>query len=432
MKSTIALLSLLGVALLQGEVRPNRDAAIQAARWIEASSIRLPTGTVWPADPRDPKSVQTNLYSGTPGVVLFFLELYRSTGERPYLASARSGADHLASVLPDEKGAGLYEGLAGLGFTLTETFKITRDGKYRQAALRAVQIIGERARKRGQGVEWSDTTDIISGSAGTGLFLLYAAKELNNPAARELAVLAGHRLIELGRPENDGLKWAMDPEFPRLMPNFAHGTAGVAYFLATLYRETKDPVFLKAASSGARYLQAIAETSGDTCLIFHDEPDNKSLYYLGWCHGPTGTARLFYRLFQATGDKNWLEWTRKSARGLLQSGIPEKETPGFWNNAGQCCGSAGVAEFFLDLYRATHEEPYLAFARRVNADLLARATRDAQGMRWIQAEHRARPELLVSQTGLMQGAAGIGLWLLHLDGLEHGGRERIILPDSPF
>ena len=48
------------------------------------------------------------------------------------------------------------------------------------------------------------------------------------------------RLIALGKQEAGGLKWAMSPRFPRLMPNFSHGTAGIAYFLATLYSETKD------------------------------------------------------------------------------------------------------------------------------------------------------------------------------------------------
>jgi hypothetical protein len=33
-------------------------------------------------------------------------------------------------------------------------------------------------------------------------------------------------------------------------------------------------------------------------------------------------------------------------------------------------------------------------------------TPGGKGLRWVQAEHRVRPELLVAQTGYMQGAAG--------------------------
>jgi lantibiotic modifying enzyme len=224
----------------------------------------------------------------------------------------------------------------------------------------------------------------------------------------------------------------MDPDFPRLMPNFSHGTAGIAYFLAELYKETKKREFLDAALSGARYLLSIANTEGDSCLVFHDEPDNKGLYYLGWCHGPVGTARLFFLLAGVTGDRSWLDWVRRSANGLLRSGIPEQETPGFWNNAGICCGLAGVGEFFLDLYREWGDVSYLDFSKRVASRLLAKATVDDGRMSWLQAEHRTRPDYLFAQTGYMQGAAGIGTFLLRLAAAGRVAPKRIVFPDTPF
>src|SRR6185503_5672864 len=114
---------------------------------------------------------------------------------------------------------------------------------------------------------------IISGSAGIGLFLLYAADALDLPDARTLATRAGRRLLERGRDEAGGRKWPMDGTAAQLLPNFSHGTAGVAYFLATLYQATKDRAFLDAALAGASYLKAIAKTEVDVCLIFHHEPD---------------------------------------------------------------------------------------------------------------------------------------------------------------
>ena len=412
--------------------RPYLDAARLAARWIDGATLHTPEGLAWPADPRDAKTVGKTLYSGTPGVVLFYLALARSTGERAYLDQARGGADWLLASLGKEQSAGLYEGLSGIGFTLHEVFKATREQKYDGGARLVVRRLRDGATRVGKGVQWSETTDIISGTAGTGLFLLYAARELKDQSASDLAIAAGERLVEIGQPEHGGIKWAMDPKFPRLMPNFSHGTAGIAYFLATLYRETRRRPFLDSAVGGARYLQAVAKTDGDSCLIFHSEPDNRDLYYLGWCHGPAGTGRLFYRLYQATGDRTWLEWAHRSARALLASGIPERRTPGFWNNVGVCCGNAGVAEYMLGLYRATKQAEYLAFAKRLTANLLGRATRDEAGMRWIQAEHRVRPELLVAQTGYMQGAAGIGVWLLQLDAAEAGRDLGLHLPDTPF
>jgi lantibiotic modifying enzyme len=293
-------------------------------------------------------------------------------------------------------------------------------------------LIRTSAKRVGEVVQWNSSTDIIYGSAGIGLFLVTMAKELKDPTLNDLAAAAGKRLLELGRPVNKGLKWPMTPDFQRLMPNFSHGTAGVAYFLATLYKVTKKKEFLDGAMAGAAYLLSIAKTDGDTCLIFHHEPGGEDLYYLGWCHGPVGTARLFYRLYELTGDKTWMEWVKKSAHSVMASGIPGKQTPGFWNNVGRCCGSAGVAEFFLDLYRITNHQKYVAFAKKMTRNLLKKATPEGKGLKWIQAEHRVRPDLLVAQTGLMQGAAGIGLWLLKLDAFEKGKKEKISFPDSPF
>jgi len=429
--ATTLVVLILGPGL-KAQDRTSLKVALEAARWIRASAIESSPGVDWPADPRDPKSVSNSLYSGTPGVILFFLEAFQATGDKAHLQDARSGADHLLASFSNEKDCGLYDGISGIGFALEETFKATRETKYHQGAVKCAELVRERAVKRGRGVEWNDSTDIVSGGAGIGLFLMYAAREFKDPLWIELASHAANRLIELARPEGVGAKWAMTPTFKRLMPNFSHGTAGVAYFLSTLYQTTKKTEFLTAALAGANYLKSVARTDGDVCLIFHNEPDGPELYYLGWCHGPVGTARLFYRLYQVTGDRAWMDWVRKSARAILQSGVPEKQTPGFWNNVSQCCGSAGIAQFFLDLHQVTHDRQYLDFSRRVVAQLLSRATRDATGMRWIQAEHRINPDLLVAQTGYMQGAAGVGMLLLHLDQFGRGKKAQIFFPDSPF
>ncbi len=411
------------------------DAALRAASWIQSVEQATDAGKTWPADPENPGQVVIDLYAGSAGVVLFFLEAYATTGTTQFLADARAGADDLLARIPEDlsrQGAGLYTGVAGMGFALLETYQATGDQRYRAGVERIVKLLRTQARESGDGIEWNNVTDIIGGSAGTGLFLLYVADELDAPEARKLAVAAGRRLVQLGQDAERGKKWAMSPNYDRLMPNFSHGTAGVAYFLATLYQQTGERAFLDAAIAGARYLQAVAKTDDGGCLIFHHEPGGEDLFYLGWCHGPVGTARLFYRLAEVTDDPEWMTWVRKCARSLMISGIPERRRPGHWNNVGQCCGAVGVAQFFLDLHRVTGEREYLDFAMRVTADLLGRATRTDGGLKWVQAEHRVRPELLVAQTGYMQGAAGIGLLLLHVDAFNNNRQPTIALPDTPF
>jgi lantibiotic modifying enzyme len=405
------------------------------ARWLRGVALPQGAALAWAGTPGPGARPIVNLYSGSAGVVLFFLELHHATGDPKDLATARAGADWLLAQIESESQAGLYTGLAGLGFTLTETWKATQDARYRDGANKVVDRLKQLARHTGDAVEWSPVSDIISGTAGIGLWLVSASRDLGRADARDLAAAAGRRLISQQMTADGGAKWAMTPSSPtRLYPNFSHGTAGVAYFLAVLHQATGEPRFLNAALSGARYLVKTAKTDGDVCLVFHHEPeaDGLNLFYLGWCHGPAGTGRLFHQLAATTNDREWRTWLARSANGIRQSGIPERETPGFWNNVGQCCGSASVADFFLSYYQVTRDASALAFARRVTDQILGRATRDESGTRWIHAEHRVQPSNVAAQTGWMQGAAGIGAWLLRLDGVDRGRDVFVKFPDSPF
>jgi hypothetical protein len=89
-----------------------------------------------------------------------------------------------------------------------------------------------------------------------------------------------------------------------------------------------------------------------------------------------------------------------------------------------------VSEFFVALHRRSGDPRHLEFAERVAHDTLARATAEGDGLKWVQAEHRVRPDEVVAQTGLMQGAAGVGLALLHLDGAREGRAPFVRLPDE--
>lgn len=421
--------------------RPYLEAAQRAERWIARAAVRDARGTAWPADPANPSSVETNLYSGTPGVALFYLELHEATGDKRYLEAAKGGADYLARSIPSntsalgEEGAGLYTGLAGIAYTLSIVGHATRDARYAKAGRDAFALVRSAAHDAGAGVAWNPSTDIISGNAGIALALLWASHFAGERAPDALAVKAGRHLIERGVQEKGGLKWGIADSVPRRYPNFSHGTAGVSYVLATLYGQTKERTFLDAALAGHRYLQAIATTTpNDGLRVFHSEPGGEQLFYLSWCHGPAGTARLYRRLAEVTGDASYRAFIPKFAQGIVDSGVPEThpDKSGYWNNISQCCGNCGVSEFFLDLHRATGEQRYLDFATRVVQNTLARATQDGDGLKWIQAENRVSPEQVVAQTGLMQGAAGVGLALLHLDGALERRTALVMLPDNPW
>lgn len=414
------------------------EAATRARAWLSATAHRGPNGLTWAADPLNPKSESYDLYNGMPGVVLFLLEYAHATGDAKALADAARAADTLVGVMaqPNENieklGTGLYVGVAGIAYVLYETYRSTNDAKYRAAALRALEHVKRLVKPVDDGVEWGATVDVISGNAGTGLTLLALHDRLNDPTLLDLAVRAARQASTLGMQEHGGFKWAMNPTFARRMPNFSHGTAGVAYFLATVGERVKDQHLIDVAGQGAAYLRNIAtRTPNSGWKVFHSEPGNEQLYYLSWCHGPAGTARLYERLGRASKYKALRAEVAHLAQGIVDTGVPD-QSPGYWNNISQCCGNCGVVEFFTSLYRGSRDAKDLAFAQRVMDNALGRATTDGDGLKWIQAEHRVQPNLLIAQTGMMQGAAGVGLALLHLDGAMKGRADRIVLPDNPW
>lgn len=226
--------------------------------------------------------------------------------------------------------------------------------------------------------------------------------------------------------------WFPAGSLRRNYPNFSHGTAGISYFLASLYRETKERAFLDAALKGATYLEAVATRRDGATRIFHQSGGGEDRYYLSWCHGPVGTARLFYRLHQITGEARWSAWVDSLTRGVVDSGVPEARTTGYWNNVSQCCGNVGIGQYCIDLARYRRSNANAPYQQRIIDDTTRRATDDQTGLRWVQAENRTQPENVVAQTGFMQGAAGIGTFLLQLDALEQGARWAFPLPDTPF
>jgi lantibiotic modifying enzyme len=434
------------------ELPSYRVAATEAARWIRSAESK-DVGGFWLPEPDHPEvkatvSLPNGFYTGSAGMVLFFVELAQATGDKTYWDDARRGGDYLvrswrdtATAPPPVPGAqfGLYTGLAGTVHALAVLSKATGDAAYRVAALAALGVLIQAAKPSGGGIAWMDWPG-LTGNGGIVLALLSLADLLNNTNTVEIAARAGDRIIEQGVPDpRGGLRWQGmpaailgEPE-GTYWPNFQLGTAGTAYALARLGAVTREKRFIAAAEAGALHLQRIATVKGNAALIHYREPDLTDLFYLGYCNGPAGTARLFYQLYLATNDPHYLEWTEMLARGVMQSGIPDRLTPGFWNVVCQCCGSAGVVDFFVGLWAATGKTEYRTFAKRVADQMLSRrADFDGKGYRWYQAYTRIKPWEVAAETGYMVGAAGIAASLLHVDLALSNYNRAFVLPDDPF
>jgi hypothetical protein len=157
----------------------------------------------------------------------------------------------------------------------------------------------------------------------------------------------------------------------------------------------------------------------------------------GWCHGPTGTSLLFVALDAAgvaeVAGEHPLWWHRRCLDAIHASGIPERLRPGFWDNDGRCCGTAGAGDTLLDAWTRFGDPRDLQLAIRLGDALVEHAVVEGDRAYWRFVEHRNDDPLLPPGVGGMQGAAGIVAYLYRLgrildsvggDGVEGGGAGR--------
>ena len=384
-----------------------------------------------PAEDRD------SLYAGVGGLAPVLAEIGQYRGLRAaeqVLAAgvvARLSAE--ASVRTEPS---LYDGLAGDAAAL----KLLAPGTEQIALQRLADLMtpaGWNTTVQIDPGSDSPVIDLVLGTAGVVLAAVWAGGE----HADAIAATGGESLLRASDMTEAGLDWGMVPGSPSRMPNYSHGTAGVAAALAIAGASLNRPDFVQAAIQGAQHLLALGSVHNDGFIVPHTIPpstrDVEPVTYT-WCHGPAGTSYLFAALSHAgVAEVAGIEVTalrQRCLHSILTSGVPQRLRPGFWDNDGRCCGTAGVGEVLLDAAQdcpdPVRAEMLLDAARTMGDALVERAIRDQGGARWRFLEHRQDPPLLPPGTSWMQGAAGIAAYLLRLARVIQDGRSAPVV-DRP-
>lgn len=278
------------------------------------------------------------------------------------------------------------------------------------------------------GERWGTAFELLTGNAGIAM----GALTCGDVELAELAVLPYLRRAE---PTPAGVQWQHRTGVTSRLHHISHGTLGIVAALAAVGHATGRADMLDMALAGAADVVGRDEAGPDGFLVPHSDPQYRpeliERYSYGWCHGPAGDAHVFRLLDSVTGDPAWAALGERCWHTVATSGLPRRLRPGFWDNSGRCCGTAGVLALACD--RLVERGAGPAFAQVLVDDLVARATVDAAGARWSNHEHRATPSELEPRAGWAMGTAGIVRELLRFARIE-AGRDpgyAVDWPDHP-
>jgi hypothetical protein len=396
--------------------------AAGALGWLLGSARTTEAGLSWAAVPSD-TAVDPTLYSGAAGIVFALLEAQHHFADDRYGDAALRAARALPTAVDQEPYWSLYDGLTGTAVALHAVHQRLGDTACGAAARAAL----DRVRAHFDGQRWGPWFELLGGNAGIALGAL-AVGDL------ELALLAATPYLSTADPTPGGVNWAVRPSPPR-SHHIAHGTLGIVYALAAVGAATGHRELTELALAGASDVVARDRAGPAGFLVPHSDPQHRpeliERYSYGWCNGPAGDAQVFRLLATITGDTSWTALAGRCWHTITHSGLPQRLRPGFWDNNGRCCGTAGVLALACD--RHVEQAKDLDFAGVLVNDLTTRATIDAHGVRWSNHEHRATPSALEPRTGWAMGNAGIIRELLRFTRVHTGADPTYAVdwPDHP-
>lgn len=424
------------------------DAVLGAEKALEQKCVHTEKGIYWKDGLQ--KQPDISFYSGSAGIAYFYIKLYAATGDEKYKKIIDEAIDYLldtwhtfevarmSSPLP-EAGNGFYTGLIALTIPMIEAYGLETQEERRckiKCTVRAIKDhVIEIAREEQGHLYWRKNLSMFY-DGGVLLQLAEIADFLKDEKLLERAVDSVSFLAELaGRSATGGLIYdGYNGENGYVAPNFEFGSAGAGYVLLRFYELTGKKDFLDKAILCARFLDEISVAQEKGKLIPYRVGENAPvIFYLGACHGPAGTGKFYYKLYQVTKNSEYAQELQELFEGLEAMGAPEKMSAGLWNCVNYCCGASGHVHAYIGLYLGTGEERWKKLAQQSADILLGEKEQTEDGaIYWKTALDRIAPGVYTIPAGYYDGIAGIAGTLLEMYLLEKNQFHWSRLADDPY
>ncbi|MHA2203264.1 MAG: lanthionine synthetase LanC family protein [Candidatus Hodarchaeales archaeon] len=325
---------------------------------------------------------------------------------------------------------GYWWGAAGIGDILLTFYSTFENQSLLSFAEQAANFIIDGAQQyTGGGLYWYPAEGLQTkyfgmkyGNAGIATFLLHLYEQTNNNTYlnylnQTLKTLEKEAIND----SHSKVYWGIAINDTRDATDLIYGTAGIAGIFLEAGLSINKSQWIDYAIKSGKWLESISlnrsiDGSETMAVPWSDTPPFNDTFYTGLGGGNAGIGKFFLNLYWGTGDKKWLEDSKKFGNYLLKEKINDSwinggpsyatELDGYDPITGMDSGVAGIGHFFLELYKETLEIKYANGAIDIASWLISHASRTGSGIKWPKATTGI--DMNVSLTGYSYGAAGIG------------------------
>ena len=345
----------------------------------------------------DPGNVQHGA-AGVLGVLLEALDHAAPPDREPLRAAIRRTATWLAGYRPAREPGhalpGLYFGRAGTAWALAEAGGVLEDA---DLVARAVDML------------WSLPTtwpnaDVAHGLAGAGLAHLRVAWQTGDPRLLDRAQEYANAVAAAAVDGDHGPLWPVPSDARSRLAGachygFAHGVAGIGYFLLAAGMATDQESYVKIALDAGHTLCRSATTDSNGAAWWPIGPKDRTRMP-HWCSGSSGIGTFLLRLYAATDEPAIGAYAGAAAVAVHRSR---------WHSSPSAChGLAGDGQYLVDVAQVLGTDIYRTWARDLVEAMAVRHCRRAGKL--LVPDETGRAVVADYQTGL----AGVVSFLLRL------------------
>jgi len=258
--------------------------------------------------------------------------------------------------------------------------------------------------------------DFLHNALGIGLYLL----DRNNPYTTSCIESTITVMEQIAEKDISGIKWRSTVNFTNESKevynlSLSHGVASIISFLGKTYKYdiAKDSVkkLLMSAiafllSSRSNSMVNDVESIFPSYIYMNGEKSNKSR--LAWCYGDLGIGNVLWQISQILKNP---EWERIAIDVLIHSTKRRDPVMEMVRDACICHGSSGIAHIYNRMYQSTGIENFKESAIYWLNDTMNKSI-FKDGIAGFKTWHSQEYGGWTNEIGILDGVAGIGLVLL--------------------